>query len=391
MHIVFVAGRYPCPAFPASGTFVREFVRAMERNGQRCTVVCPANILLRRHGPLPPAESWDGQDKRIRVLRPRYLSFSVRNLGLFNTARLTQLTFNQAVLRAIRQIEEPPKLIYGHFLYQSGYAAVRAGKALSVPAVAGVGESYFWTVEPMGFKRAQKHFRGAAGFLAVSTLRRKDLIEKLQVPADKIRVFPNGVDLTHFRPLDKKACRALWGFPQEVFIIAFIGRFGDRTDPDHKGGERLIEAVQGLKDVRLLLIGPGPPSLNCPQALLKGIVPHTRIPELLSASDLFVLPSTSEGSCNALIEAMACGIPIVTSNGQYNDDIMNEEVAVRVDPRDVRQIRQAILDLKADPIRQEAMSAAFKKNSARFDIDARALRVLEWFEQIVNSNSKSNS
>jgi glycosyltransferase involved in cell wall biosynthesis len=386
MHILFIAGNYPSAAFPAAGTFVREFVHAVARNGQQCTVVCPVSIFDRRHGPMPPAESWEGADGRIRLLRPRYLSFSVRNIGLFNTAHLTQMTFNQAVLRAVRPLKERPALVHGHFLYQAGYAAVQAGLALKVPSVVGTGEDSFWSVEPMGFTRAQKHFKGAAGFLAVSTLRRNELIDQLQVPPEKIRVFPNGVDQTRFSPLNKKACREAWGIPEEAFIIAFVGTFDER-----KGVNRLLQAVQRIKDVYLLFAGHGPLSLESSQILFKGIVPHTKIPELLSASDIFVLPTTSEGSCNALIEAMACSLPIVTSNGRYNDDIMNDKVAVRVDPLDVRQIRQAILALKADPSRREAMSIACRERSAYFDINARALRVIDWFEQLVLNHSKPNS
>jgi glycosyltransferase involved in cell wall biosynthesis len=95
------------------------------------------------------------------------------------------------------------------------------------------------------------------------------------------------------------------------------------------------------------------------------------------------MPSLAEGSCNAVIEAMACGLPIVTSNGRYMDDIVDDEVAIRVDPTDVRAIREAILLLKNDPERRTRMSKACLKKARHFDINDRARRVTTWMEELV--------
>ncbi len=78
------------------------------------------------------------------------------------------------------------------------------------------------------------------------------------------------------------------------------------------------------------------------------------IPNYICASDVFVLPTTAEGCCNAIIEAMGCGLPIVSSDRAFNYDILNEENSILVDPESVDEIDNAII---ASP--EQAKSPAF--------------------------------
>ncbi len=167
-------------------------------------------------------------------------------------------------------------------------------------------------------------------------------------------------------------CRRL-GFPEGTFNIAFVGTFDDL-----KGGARLIEAVRGLDDVRLIMLGHGSAPMPSSQILFRGTVDHARVPDYLCAADLFVLPTAEEGSCNAVIEALACGLPIVTSTGRYMDDIVDDKTAVRVDPASVPEIRVAITTLMADPDRRRRMAAAALERAPRFDIRERARGVAAW-------------
>lgn len=378
MHVVFVVGTYPSIQKPTGATFVRSMVRAIARQGHVCTVVNPVSVFSRRFGPFPAAHEEEQQGEgKIEIHRPRFLSFSVKNLGVMNTALLTQEAFNRAVLRVVRKLSVRPDIIYGHFLYQAGYAAVIAGRVLCVPSIAGVGEGAFWTVEPIGFEKAKKHMSEATGFLAVSSFVRNGLIEGLDVRPERIRVFPNGVDMSLFFPRDRSAMRQKHGFPKEKPILAFVGTF------DHlKGGARLLEAASSFPEVRILLLGQGAVRLDSPQVLFKGTIPNELIPEFLSASDLFTLPTTEEGSCNAILEAMACGLPMVTSDGAYMDDIVDGEVALRVDPMNVSQIRSAIGRLLENARLRASMSAACLNKVRQYDINLRAQRMLDWYSEL---------
>jgi glycosyltransferase involved in cell wall biosynthesis len=88
-----------------------------------------------------------------------------------------------------------------------------------------------------------------------------------------------------------------------------------------------------------------------------------------------------EGSSNATVEAMACGLPVIVSRGEFNDDIVDDACAIRVDPTDFSAIRQAIQRLRDDPGRRESMAAAAKRKAASLDINRRARSILDWMEE----------
>jgi teichuronic acid biosynthesis glycosyltransferase TuaC len=125
--------------------------------------------------------------------------------------------------------------------------------------------------------------------------------------------------------------------------------------------------------------GPNPPEGE--SVLVNRSVEHGEVPEWLSAADVFVLPSTWEGSCNAILEAMACGLPVIAADGAFNDEILNEEVSIRVDPMDVGAIRRAVAHMRDSESLRVAMGAAALVWSSRFDTAIRAKAMLEFMER----------
>lgn len=375
MHIAFVTGNYPTPSRPSTGTFVQQFVWAMARQGHECSLINPASIFDRKYGPYPPRFSIEdaGGGRTVSIYRPRYISFSSRNLGLLHTGRWTQWSLNRVALSAVSALPRKPDVVYGHFLYHAGRTATVAGEKLGIPSVIGVGEGTFWTVEPFGFERARHDFSTTTGFIAVANHIRDGLMTKIGISPDNILLEPNGIDTTRFLPADQAKARGQLGLAQDQFIIAFVGAFDDL-----KGGSELVEAVHGMGGVGLAMIGQGAKVFQSPNVIHQGRVDHAEIAKWLNAADLFVLPTREEGSCNAVIEALACGLPIVTSDGHYMDDLVDDDVAIRVDPTNVDAIRGAILTLINNPERRRKMAAASLRKAQNFDINARALRVTVW-------------
>ena len=383
MQILFVTGNYPSIARPFEGTFVQQFVWAMARQGNTCTVIKPTSIFAIRHGDFSPQleeEQITGQCK-VLVYRPRYISFSSKNLLITHTGRWTQALFNQAV-RKIALTLKAPAVVYGHFLYQAGYAAMLSAKEIGAKAVVGVGEDHLWSIAAFGEKATKIKFATGSYFLANSTPNRNLLTDHIGIDLTRILVEPNGIDLLLMFPHDRLAMRSRFGFAPDDFIVVFIG-----SNETRKGPQRVIDAAESLPDVKCLFVGLGTDSLVSSSIIKKGSCEHSLIPLLLSCGDIFVLPTLSEGSCNAVIEAMACGLPIVTAKGAHMDDVVDDEVAIRVDPMDVSAIREAILLLKNDLGRRKRMSIACLKKAKQFDINERARRVTAWMEELLKKKS----
>jgi len=379
MKILFISSNYPTPSRPVHGTFVQQFVWAMARQGNECVVIRPVSLWEQRYGPFPEflSEEDAGDGAKVKVYYPRYLSFSSKDLRWTHTGRWTQWAFNLAVWRLVKRIKFKPDIVYGHFLYPGGYAAALVGKELGIPSVVRVGEGEFWTVRPFGFERASEDFKEVTGVIANGSHLKMELIERLNIPANKIIVCPNGVDRRRFYPRDKVRIRKELGFPLKDFLVAFMG-----PPVEKKGFWALQKAVAGLKDIRLILLGRGMGKIKAYSVLFKGEVAQKEVPLYLSAADIFVLPTQVEGSCNAVIEAMACGLPIVTANGPHMDDIVDDSVAIRVDPTDVEAIRAAILKLKSEPQLRQRMSEACLEKAKEFDIDKQAQGIVKWVKNL---------
>lgn len=376
-RLLVVTGNYPSIGNPSNGTFVQAFVHALVDSGAEAEVIHPISVFARRHGPYPNDErQLTAGGGNVEVRRRLFLSFSIVGKGLMGTARLTQAAFEASVLREARSARKPPAISYGHFLYQAGRAAVRVGKVLGIPSFVAVGEGTFWTVEPIGFERARRDFSGATGFIAVSNPIRKGLEQRLGIPTEKIGVFPNGVDRGRFHQMDRQLSRRRLGLPPDRPLVAFVGAFDEL-----KGGQVLLEAARGLPDVGLLLIGRGPVKLESDQVVFRGVVPHADVPAYLSAADVFVLPTLEEGSCNALAEAMACGLPIVTSRADYVEDLVDDRTGLLVDPRDPRSVREALAAILTSPERRKVLAERSLMRAETLDINQRAGKVLAWMAE----------
>jgi len=376
-HIAFVAYGYPTPARPTHGTFVEQLVQAVARTGRKCSVIHPIPVhRWPRHCLAAIAAGQQRDTEKIEIRHVAFVSWPRLQLAGWDGEAVTEASFSRAACRGIRRLTERPDAVYGHFLLGGGLGAVYVGQKFGLPSFVSVGSSSLLKKFERQPRLARYALTNATGVLAVSNLLKRQLVEQLHVDENKIGVFPNGADRRRFYPRERDAMRARYGFPADRFLIAYVGRF-----IHEKGVLRLVEAVRGLEDVGLILMGQGPEEPQGPEILFRGIVLHPQVPELLSAADVFVLPTLAEGSCNAIVEAMACGLPVITSRGEFNDDLVNDEVAIRIDPLSVEEIRQAIVLLRDDAQRRASMSEAALQRAKELDVDVRAERICQWMTQ----------
>ena len=379
---MIVSSNYPTHERPTYGTFVRQFAHSVARQGVACTVIQPTachRAWRGKHHDFQRREE-AGPESHVDVFRPRFLSLSARDsfarLGPLNPSRFTLSRFCAAVERVLAAQDLRPDAIYGHFLYLAGAAAVRAGRKFGVPAFPCVGEGELWTVRRFGLARARADHAAACGFVANSTALKQTLVRDMNVPAEKIGVFPNGANLSFFKPMDRNAARTRLGLPLDRFLVGAAGNFLQK-----KGIVRVGEAIEGLAGVAGVFAGSGPVPPTASNMALCRRVSHEEMPVMLSACDVFALPTLIEGSCNALVEAMACGLPIVSSAGEFNDDVLDDGMSIRIDPLDVPAIRQAIVRLRDDAPLRARMAAAALQRARLFDIDARARRILAFMAE----------
>lgn len=148
--------------------------------------------------------------------------------------------------------------------------------------------------------------RAANAVIVAAEADRTTIVERYGIETGRVHVIPNYVDVTAFKPMPEMS--------RDPARIIFVGRF------DHqKNVMALIEAVGSLPGVTLTLVGDGPlhGQLQA-EAIRRGVSatflgrrPHAELPALLNGSAAFVLPSHYEGNPKALVEAMACGVPVI--------------------------------------------------------------------------------
>uniref|UniRef100_B8DK34 Glycosyl transferase group 1 n=1 Tax=Nitratidesulfovibrio vulgaris (strain DSM 19637 / Miyazaki F) TaxID=883 RepID=B8DK34_NITV9 len=203
------------------------------------------------------------------------------------------------------------------------------------------------------------------GISCVTETLRNYMVDVLGVAPHRLRVIRNGVDTVRFSPAGpgKQVAELPPGWAQGGLVYGNVARFCDAKD--HPGLLQAFAAVRATHpDARLLLVGDGErrdeAERLCRELGLEGAVHFsgTRrdIPELLRAMDVFVLSSRYEGMPVAVLEAMACGIPVVTTEvGGIGELVTDGETARVVPPHDVQALAAAMRWMADNPAHRQAM------------------------------------
>lgn len=370
MNILVISNNYPSPKNPARGVFVYNLIQQFCKLGHKVTVISPENISVRRF--LKKGKSYGVEN--CTVFRPGFISLSSIQLGSFNTYRIGELGQIKAVQNTVRKHNIQFDFVYTHFM-MNGIVAVNALRSYNKPIFVAIGESELGSFVK---KYPEDYFKRSIGqlhgFIPVSN-KLKDQLVSYGVSKDRVYMKPNAVDLTKFYQRDKEEMRRKYNLPTNKKLVAFVGRF-----MPHKGPLRVLEAVGNLNNVGVIFLGSGPQEPTGLSVVFKESVPSYQIPELLSAADIFVLPTQKEGSCNAIAEAMACGLPIVSSNIPEVRDQCDPSFSILVDPLDVKALEHAINSILSDDIKSEQMSMNALKWAKNFEIGERAFSILSFIK-----------
>lgn len=381
-HICFIVPNYPTENDPVY-TFVRQLIVSIAELGYQCSVIAPQSLtraLIKKKSARPLF--WQDHIKagvKVDVYQPQILSFSnIRVFGRNISAYLAQ----KAAIRIFSQIVPRPDIIYAHF-WHSGVTAGMISKTYKIPFFVATGESKIWVESLFPRKTINKALADISGVIAVSTKNLNESIALELALSEKMVVIPNAIDPEKFYKMNKVDVRAKLGFENDDFIVSFMGSFDQR-----KGILRLSEAIKQVNRAKVIYIGSGELVPKGEEILFIGKLPHDHICEYLNASDVFVLPTLAEGCSNAILEAMACGLPIISSDLSFNDDILTELDSIRIDSLDVDAIAQAIDRLKDDSRLRSKMAESALAHSKEYHINSRAEKIMSFIITTINDEKE---
>ena len=370
MNILIITPDYP-DRYKVHYPFVKQLVDEFARQGHQCFVIAPYSIIKNKR--FYPAKEHDGD---VMVYRPNHLSFSNLKIGKL---RLSDFFRRKAIKRTAKWLPVKPDIVYCHF-WECAIEAYPYARSENIALFVATGESSISAFNISGSVTSEmRDF--IKGVICVSSKNKEESIEQGLTTEDKCIVKPNAVNSELFKKLDKKECRQKLGLPQNAFIVSFVGAFIER-----KGVMRVADAIKQIKgeQVYSCFIGRGAQDPDCENILHKGRLRHEEIPTYLNASDVFVLPTLAEGCCNAIVEAMSCGLPIISSNLPFNWDVLDDSNSIMIDPKDVDAIAGAIVKLRDDKQLREQMAASSLEKAATLTIDQRAKDILQFFVNRIN-------
>ncbi len=371
LHILFVSAYWHYPEV------MLEFVNKVQKRGHKVSVFLGDSSKLNL--------------KELDCEVDFYFASKWNSLSRFTGT--TYPVFNN-VKRCIRHLHPDVVHINSH-LFLCNYQVARAARSLRIPFVLTV---HGFTVK-RGFviDMLQKFylrtlgrllFKMASQIICLTPNEAKN-VAKIMGGCDKISIIPNGVDIDVFKPSDKK----------DSNLIAWIGRF-----VPEKGLFYILEAMREVikkyTAVKLALVGDGPLRNNLQtlvdmfdlekNIIFLGAMNRVEVANLLSRSNFFVFPSLKEGMPRAILEAMACGKPVLGSDiSGIKDVIIHRENGLIVPPRDSKALANAImLLLEDDNLRRELGRNARKLMVEKYDWNIIGEKIEQVYYDAINEKAE---
>lgn len=369
MRIAFVSRMFPHPGRQVAGVFVLEQAKAVAKRGIEVEVICPIPFPFY----MPSAWMETKTIGRTRVssldgLRVTYMSYPHVAVKLSSTLESRSLaTHLGGVVRGLHR-DKRIDVLHAHALFPTGYATTVIGRRLGIPVVCTAHGSDVHThpLRNRGIARITRAtIRTADRIVAVSEDLRSRIC-RLEPENNGIEVIYSGVDPSRFgiRSASPRL-RSDLGLPEDGVGICTVSRLDVA-----KGIPELMKVFEVLHrkvpGAWLLIVGDGPldgqvrewAARFAGRVFVAGAVPHSAVSEYLNAADVFVLPSHREGVPVAILEAMACGLPVVsTSVGGIPEVVMDSVTGYLVEVGDLSALSAKLEQLINEPELRRRMAA----------------------------------
>jgi teichuronic acid biosynthesis glycosyltransferase TuaC len=352
-RIIIITNLYPNSEEPLRGVFVESMAKELK---ELCdlTVISPLpwfpkGDFLKRFGKWHKYSLVNNSREKdgIKIYYPKFIA--IPKMGIVHSFFMFIAIFS--LVNKLHK-QKPIDLINAHWIFPDGVAANWVAQFLKIPIVLsahGCDINHY----PKLFMRKTPIVRALAkanGISVVSSAQ-KTVVEKMGIVSAKIQVVRNGVDFKLFKLRDKIACRKKYGLEPDMKMILFVGQI-----IEVKGIEFLIEAFSSIAPInpeyKLFLIGQGHLRQKYEEVILarglshsllfKGEISREEIPYWFGASDALCLPSIREGCPTVILEALACGKPIVASKVGGIPELINDKNGILVEARDPKALAAAL-------------------------------------------------
>jgi glycosyltransferase involved in cell wall biosynthesis len=380
---------FPNSLQPAHGIFVETRLRRLLADGKvHARVLAPVpwappgwpNPEMKKLRLIPDRECRNGieADHPHYVVLPK-IGMNIAPHSLYRAMRRRFVRLLDAGLKV--------DLIDAHYFYPDGVAAAWLAREFGLPVVITArGTDINLIPEYARPRRLILEAAQSAGGLITVCQALKDEMVEMGVPASKITVLRNGVDLQTFHRQDRDALRSKLGL--SGFVLASVGLLIER-----KGHHLVIEAIKDVPDATLLIVGSGPERQQLENLSARlGVADRVRflgnldpksLCEVYNSADALVLASSREGWANVLLESMACGTPVLGSAVWGTPEVIaRPEAGLLLQNRDAKSIVAAIARLRQSPPDREAT----RRYAEQFDWQATTDGQVSLFRSVIEQH-----
>ena len=376
MKLLFVSNLFPDASEPLRGIYNARLLAHLARHGE-----------IRVLSPRPTLPLCAAPPRRSRTedsaLNPEFPAVGyLPKIGSRWNHRLMARGLRDPLERVRRAF--PFDVVLVSWAYPDGCAVARLARSFRFPfaAVAQGTDIHQYLRNPVRRRIILEELAHAGAVIARSGELAR-LLRKAGFPAGQLEVIHNGVDLDDFRPGDLRQTRQELGLPDETAIILFVGNFLPVKNP-----VRLLTAFAQLgnrlpnRQTRLVMIGDGPLLAAARQQAqhdglgervsFVGRKDPAQVARYLQSADVLCVPSDNEGVPNVILEAFACGLPVVATRvGGIPEIVTGDFLGRLVPPGDTGALADALASQlgearQTDAIRQYARRFSWEQTAANY-------------------------